>query len=81
MLRPVGSPILAVPSPDDEDDRVAQVLEVLHLAQQDGVAQVEVGRGGVEADLDHQGAARVSASVSRSLRSSSRMSSESPFLM
>ena len=39
---------------DQEDDGVAQVLEVLHLAQQDGVAQVQVGRGGVEAGFDAQ---------------------------
>ena len=29
-------------------------LEVAHLAHQHGVAQVDVGRGGVEADFDGQ---------------------------
>ena len=33
---------------------MAQILKVLHLAQQHGVAQVQVGRGGVEAGLDAQ---------------------------
>ena len=41
---------------DQEDDGVAQVLKMLHLAQQDRVAQVQVGRGGVEAGLDAKGA-------------------------
>ncbi len=38
----------------DEDHVVAHVLEVLHLAEEHGVAQVQVGRGGIEADLDFQ---------------------------
>ena len=42
---------------DQEDDGVAQILKVLHLAQQDGVAQVQVRRGGVKAGLDAQLAA------------------------
>ena len=54
MLRPVGSPIMAGHVADQEDDGVAEILKVLHLAQQDGVAQVQVGRGGVEAGLDAQ---------------------------
>ena len=37
---------------DHVDDRVAEVLEVLHLADEHRVAKVEVRRGGVEADLD-----------------------------
>lgn len=32
-----------------------QVMKVLHLAQQDGVAEVEIGRGGIEAGFDAQG--------------------------
>ena len=36
---------------------MAEILEVLHLAQEDGVAEVEVGRGGVEAGFDAEGAA------------------------
>jgi hypothetical protein len=39
---------------DEEDDLVAELLEVAHLAEDDRVAEVEVGRGGVEADLDQQ---------------------------
>ena len=39
---------------DHEDDAVAEILEVLHLADQHGVAEVQIGRRGVEADLDHQ---------------------------
>ena len=57
MLRPVGSPIRPVPSPMRKMTGVAQVLKVLHLAQQHGVAQVQIGRGGIEADFDAQRAA------------------------
>ena len=39
---------------DQEDHPVAELLEVPHLAQQHRVAQVEVGRGGVEAGLHGQ---------------------------
>ena len=42
---------------DDERDLVAEVLELAHLAQRDGVAQVQVGRGRVDAQLDVQGGA------------------------
>ena len=34
---------------------MAKVLKMFHLAQQDGVAQVQIGRGGVEAGLHAQG--------------------------
>ena len=34
---------------------MAQVLEMLHLAQQDGVSQMQIGGGGVEPDLDGEG--------------------------
>jgi hypothetical protein len=37
---------------DEKDNRVAQILEVLHLAQEDGVAQVKVRSGGIEAGFD-----------------------------
>ena len=33
---------------------MAQILKMLHLAQQDGVAQMQIGRGGVEAGLHAQ---------------------------
>ena len=39
---------------DQEDDGVAHVLEVFQLAHQHGVAEVQVGRGGIEAGLDAQ---------------------------
>ena len=46
---------------DQEDDLVAEVLEVAHLAQDHRVAEVQVGRGRVEADLDLQLAAGLAA--------------------
>ena len=39
---------------DQEDDRMAQILKMLHLAQQHGVAEVQVGRGGIEARFHAQ---------------------------
>jgi len=39
---------------DQEDDRVAHVLELAHLVEQHGVADVQVGRGRIEARLDPQ---------------------------
>ena len=43
---------------DHEDDPVTRVLEVAHLAEDHRVAEVDVGRGRVEADFDGHGAAR-----------------------
>ena len=46
---------------DEEDDLVAEILEVLELAHEHGVAEVQVGRGGIESGLDaerHAGLAR-----------------------
>ena len=43
--------------PNDEEHGVAEILEVLHLADQNRVAEMEVGRGGIEPDFDAQGAA------------------------
>ena len=40
---------------DEEDDGVAELLEVLELAHEHGVAEVEVGGGGVEAGFDAEG--------------------------
>ena len=37
---------------DDEGHFVAEVLELAHLAQRDGMAEVQVGRRGVNAELD-----------------------------
>ena len=51
MLRPVGSPINAGHIADQENDRVAEILKMFHLAQKDGVAQMEIGCGGIEAGL------------------------------
>ena len=42
---------------DEEDDGVAELLEVAKLADEDGVAEVEVGGGGVKASLDAEGLA------------------------
>jgi hypothetical protein len=39
---------------DQEDDRVPEVLELPHLVEQHGVADVQVRRGRVEAGLDPQ---------------------------
>ena len=55
--RPVGSPIRPGEVADQEDDRVAHVLKVLQLAHEHGVAQVQVGRGGIEAGLHAHGLA------------------------
>ena len=46
---------------DQEDDRVAQVLEVLQLADEHGVAEVQVGRGRIEARPSRAGACRLRA--------------------
>ena len=37
---------------DDEGHAMAQILELAHLAQRNGVAQVQVRTGGVDAELD-----------------------------
>src|SRR5208337_5534240 len=42
---------------DEEDDGVAQILEVLELADEHGVAQMQVWRGGIESGLDAEGLA------------------------
>jgi len=42
---------------DDQHRRVARILEGPQLAEQDRVAQVDVGAGGVDAELHPQGAA------------------------
>jgi len=39
---------------DDHHGLVAEVLELAHLAQDDGMAEVDVRRGGVQAELDAQ---------------------------
>ena len=38
---------------------MAEILEVFHLPHQDGVTQVNVRRGRIEAGLDHEGLARL----------------------
>ncbi len=48
---------MAVKSPTTKTTRVAEVLEVLHLADEHRVAEVQIGRGRVEADLHDQGSA------------------------
>ena len=44
--------------PDEEDHLVAQILQLPHLVQHHGVADVDVGRGGVQPQLDAQRLAR-----------------------
>jgi hypothetical protein len=46
---------------DEEDDMVPQVLELAQLAHGHGVAQVQVGRGGVVAAVHPQGPPRLAA--------------------
>src|SRR5262249_47039318 len=46
---------------DQEDHGVAEILKVLHLAKQHRVAQVQVGRGGVESGFDTQRTADLEA--------------------
>src|SRR4030095_2563504 len=48
---------------DDDDHLMAEILEVAQLAQDDRVAQMKIGRGGVEPQLDLER----SASLARSL--------------
>ena len=51
----------AVESPMRKDDRMAELLEVAQFAHQHRVAEVEIGRCGIEAGLDaerHTGLAR-----------------------
>ena len=42
---------------DEEDDGVAHVLKMFELAHEHGVAEMEVGRSGIEAGLDPHGRA------------------------
>ena len=48
-----------------------ELLEVAHLPEDDGVAEVEVGRGRVEADLHAEGLARLRGARSSFFSSSS----------
>ena len=45
---------MPVKSPIRKDHLVTQVLELAHLVEQHGVAQMQVGRGRIEAGLDAQ---------------------------
>src|SRR5262249_46393072 len=42
---------------DQEDHRVPKILKVLHLAQQDSMAQMQIGRGRIESGLHAHGPA------------------------
>ena len=46
---------------DEKDDGMAELLEVAELAHEDGVAEMQVGRGGVKAGLNAQRAAGFAA--------------------
>ena len=39
---------------DDEDDAMSELLKMLHLPNHDRVAEVKIGRGGIEADFHGQ---------------------------
>ena len=52
---PVGSPIMPVKSPITKTTRWPRSWKCAHLAHEHGVAEVEVGRGGVEAHLHREG--------------------------
>jgi hypothetical protein len=49
---PGGIPHARGVVPDDQDDRVAGVLELAELGQDDRMAEVDVGRRRVQAELD-----------------------------
>ena len=56
-VRPDGIADQAGEVADEEDDGVAHVLKVLELADEHGVAEVQVGRGGIESGFDAHGLA------------------------
>jgi hypothetical protein len=65
---------------DEEDDLVAELLEVAQLAHEHGVAEVKIGGGGVESGFDAEGAAGFERVFERrSRRSLTRMISAAPF--
>ena len=72
---------------DEEDDGVAELLEVAELAHEDGVAEVEVGGGGVEAGLDAEGmpvrreSSRRAARAAGSFEEAGGMISAAPLVM
>ena len=79
--RPVGSPISAGEVADQEHHAVPEVLEVLHLPDQHGVAQVQVGRRRIEPDLDDERLARSSPIARASLGvRRARTTSTQPFV-
>ena len=80
-LRPVGSPISAGGVADQEDDRVPELLEVPQLADQHGVAQVQVRRGGIEAALMRMGTPDARDCAMRSRSASSGMISAAPLVI
>ena len=57
MLRPVGSPISPVMSPIRKMTVWPKILKMLHLAKQDRVAEMEIGRGRIETGFYAQRAA------------------------
>ena len=44
----MGSPIIPVKSPIRKIDRVPEILKMFQLAHQDGMAEVQIGRGRIE---------------------------------
>ena len=53
-LRPDGSPMSAVKSPMISTTTWPEVLELPQLAQRNRMAEVQVGRGGIDTELDAQ---------------------------
>ncbi len=48
---------------NEKDDLVAQILKMLELSHQHGVAQMQIGCGGIEARLDANGLAAFRGSL------------------
>ena len=69
---------MAVKSPIRKIGGVALFLKVLELAQHDGVAEVQVGRRGIDAEFYAQRLARCARFSSLARSSSSRMISAAP---
>ena len=66
---------------DEKNHLVPQVLEILELLNEHGVAQVQIRGGGVEPGLDPEGLPRGPGLLQAGCSSSSRMISWQPCLM
>ena len=59
---------------DEKDDLVPEVLELAHLVDEHGVAEVQIGRGRIEARLDSQRLAALEAWSAAPIRAEFRRS-------